>query len=73
VEINMQALRKSRTELQELARTHPGEEELGRLVEEDLAKINEAIRYYLWLDRFIEVLETGAIFDLVPKDLPQES
>lgn len=73
VEINMQALRKSRAELQELARTNAGHEELERLVEEDLAKINEAIRYYLWLDRFIEVLETGAIFDLVPKDLPKES
>ncbi|MDF2934816.1 MAG: transcriptional regulator [Paenibacillaceae bacterium] len=73
LEINMQALRKSRAELQELARTGSGQEELQQLVMEDVAKINEAIRYYLWLDRFIDALETGAIFELVPKDLPQES
>ncbi|MNC09681.1 HTH-type transcriptional repressor OpcR [compost metagenome] len=73
LEINMQALRKSRAELLELARTSPGDKELEQLVKADVAKINEAIRYYMWLDRFIDTLESGAIFDLVPKYLPEES
>ncbi|RAU93687.1 GbsR/MarR family transcriptional regulator [Paenibacillus sp. YN15] len=73
LEINMHAMRKSKAELLELARANPGVEELERLVEADVAKMNEAIRYYMWLDRFIETLETGAIFDLVPRDLPEES
>lgn len=71
LEINLQALRKSKAELQELLRTHPDHEALAETVEADLAKMNEAIRYYLWLDRFIDALETEAIFELVPKDLPK--
>ncbi|MDF2925254.1 MAG: transcriptional regulator [Paenibacillaceae bacterium] len=72
LEINLQALRKSKAELQALLLDNPGHEDLAQTVEVDLAKMNEAIRYYLWLDRFIDTLETEAIFELVPKDLPKD-
>lgn len=70
LEINLQALRKSKGELTELMSRYEEDETLREVVQADLDKLNEAIRYYLWLDRLIEAFETGAIFDLVPKDAP---
>lgn len=69
LEINLQALRRSKTELLELQGTMKAvRPELASMLDADIAKINEAIRYYLWLDRFIDALETGEIYSLVPKD-----
>ncbi|ANF96017.1 GbsR/MarR family transcriptional regulator [Paenibacillus bovis] len=34
----------------------------------DKEKMQEAIRYYLWLDRLIDTMEDGTIFDLVPRE-----
>jgi HTH-type transcriptional regulator, glycine betaine synthesis regulator len=70
LEINLLALRKSKGELMELITRHEEDDQLKAVVQADLDKLNEAIRYYTWLDRLIDVFETGAIFDLVPKDVP---
>ncbi|WP_317967402.1 GbsR/MarR family transcriptional regulator [Paenibacillus sp. CCS19] len=67
-EINLHALRKSRFELLALVEQYPGDNELEQQVQLDLAKIDEAIRYYQWLIRLIETLESQEIFKLVPKD-----
>ncbi|MEO3945822.1 GbsR/MarR family transcriptional regulator [Gorillibacterium sp. CAU 1737] len=67
-EINLQALRKSRSELLAIADSYTGDEELERQVQADLVKIDEAIRYYKWLIRLIEAFESEDIFQLVPKE-----
>jgi DNA-binding transcriptional regulator GbsR (MarR family) len=69
-EINLQALRKSRLELSELSARYSDNETLQTILKADLAKIDEAIRYYKWLNRLIEAFESGDIFQLVPKDIP---
>nr|WP_218102822.1 GbsR/MarR family transcriptional regulator [Paenibacillus allorhizosphaerae] len=67
VEMNLQALKKSQVELRALADEHPNEETLQSYISLDMEKINQAIDYYLWLDRLIDTLESGEIFNLVPK------
>jgi HTH-type transcriptional regulator, glycine betaine synthesis regulator len=73
LEINLQSLKRSKAELMGLLQSSSDQENLQRHLEADLTKIDEAIRYYLWLDRFIDALETGAIFELVPKDTSSPS
>jgi DNA-binding transcriptional regulator GbsR (MarR family) len=68
-EINLHALRKSKSELLALAEQFAGDEALEQQVQIDLAKIDEAIRYYQWLNRLIETFESQDIFKLVPKDI----
>jgi DNA-binding transcriptional regulator GbsR (MarR family) len=70
LEMNLHALRKSKSELLQLSERYPDDDYLQQQLQNDLAKMDEAIRYYLWLDRLIETFETGEIFTLVPKDLP---
>jgi DNA-binding transcriptional regulator GbsR (MarR family) len=38
------------------------------VLEEDIRKMNEAVKYYSWLDRLIDTMENGEIFDLVPRE-----
>ncbi len=68
MEMNMSALNKSMTELRKLREQNLDNEKLGQLIEYDMAKMEHALRYYRWLDRFIDVLESGEIFDLIPRE-----
>ncbi|SDE21574.1 DNA-binding transcriptional regulator GbsR, MarR family [Paenibacillus sp. UNCCL117] len=68
LEINLSALRKSKTELCKLCEQSPDDTALQAVLKPDLDKIDEAIRYYMWLDRLIDALESGEIYNLVPKD-----
>ncbi|MGG1313781.1 GbsR/MarR family transcriptional regulator [Cohnella laeviribosi] len=68
VESNTNALTKSLNELRELRKECEGNERMTALIDMDEAKIVEALKYYRWLLRFIEALETGKIFELVPKE-----
>lgn len=70
LEINLHALRKSKGELAELVSRYAEDERLKAVAEADLDKLDEAIRYYTWLDRLIDAFETGSIFELVPKEAP---
>jgi len=57
--------------------------ELGRLsaatddqdlivkIKSDIERLRYARNYYHWLIRFIEVVESGAIFEFVPKEIDQ--
>lgn len=69
-EMNLHALRKSKAELQTLAVKYSEDETFIQQMQADLSKIDEAIRYYLWLNRLIEAFESGDIFQLVPQDPP---
>lgn len=68
VEANVSALRRSAVELRALQEAADGNEKLERLLARDLQKIEAALSYYDWLDRLIDVLESGKIFELVPKE-----
>ena len=69
VEANMSAMTRSLKEIRDLmAEAGAEDESLLSLLKSDEAKINEALKYYRWLLRLIEALETGKIFELVPKE-----
>jgi len=70
VESNMSALAKSLADVQELIASaeQNGNEAQLELLRADETKMIEAKKYYRWLLRFIEALESGAIFDLIPKE-----
>ncbi|MGN7456053.1 GbsR/MarR family transcriptional regulator [Paenibacillus pasadenensis] len=70
VEMNLTALRRSQNELVKLAEGASAEtaEPVRAAVAGDLDKIGQAIAYYLWLDRVIDLLESGGIYEHVPKE-----
>lgn len=72
VEMNLNAVKKSLKELQELKKEAEESEnkELLEILEKDEQKLNEAIKYYRWLNRLIETFESGEIFEFVPKEEP---
>ncbi|MFD0869055.1 Uncharacterised protein [Chlamydia abortus] len=70
LEMNIQVLKKSIRDLQKLAEQEPDNKELADIIRHDIDKMEGAIQYYLWLDRLIDTLESGEIYNLVPKELP---
>ncbi|ETT58558.1 hypothetical protein C173_30617 [Paenibacillus sp. FSL R7-277] len=68
VEGNMTALNKSLAEIRQMKIDYADEPDLSRLLHTDELKIEEAIKYYRWLLKLIEALETGKIFELIPKE-----
>ncbi|AIQ54719.1 GbsR/MarR family transcriptional regulator [Paenibacillus sp. FSL R7-0331] len=68
VEGNMIALTKSLTEIRNMQAEYAENAEILRLLINDEEKIMEAIKYYRWLLKLIEALETGKIFELIPKE-----
>ncbi|WP_405104263.1 GbsR/MarR family transcriptional regulator [Paenibacillus sp. FSL K6-1217] len=68
VEGNMTALNKSLAEIRQMKIDYADEPDTTRLLHTDEIKIEEAIKYYRWLLKLIESLETGKIFELIPKE-----
>jgi len=68
MEMNLNALRKSVAEMKALLDQYPDDETFRDCVNRDIDKMNEAIRYYLWLGRLIDSFETGKIYEFIPKD-----
>ncbi|OKP99852.1 GbsR/MarR family transcriptional regulator [Paenibacillus sp. P46E] len=68
VEGNMTALGKSLHEIQLMKSEYADEPAMEQLLRTDEVKIEEAIKYYRWLLKLIEALETGKIFELIPKE-----
>lgn len=68
VETNILVLRRAIDEIHKsLARKDELPEPFRGILEEDLHKMGEAVKYYEWLDRLIDVMEDGEIYKLVPK------
>lgn len=44
-----------------------GEEDLRNQIQEDLRRLEYAGNYYEWLMRFVTIIETGEIFNFIPK------
>ncbi|MFD1776059.1 GbsR/MarR family transcriptional regulator [Paenibacillus rhizophilus] len=68
VESNMNVLSKSLNEIRAMKEEYGGQEELKSLLHNDEHKIEEAIKYYRWLLKLIEAMETGKIYELIPKE-----
>jgi HTH-type transcriptional regulator, glycine betaine synthesis regulator len=69
-EMNVLAIKKSLAELEKLKQEadEGGDESLLAVLQEDEIKLKEAVKYYQWLNRLIDSLESGEIYDLVPKE-----
>lgn len=69
VETNILVLRRAIEEINKsLSREGEVPESFRGILEEDRRKMGEAVKYYEWLDRLIDVMESGEIYDLVPKE-----
>lgn len=69
VESNLLVLRKAMNEINRTLKAEDKPQEpYCSILEEDLRKMEQAIQYYLWLDRLIDVMESGEIYNLVPKE-----
>ncbi len=68
MEMNKQSLIKSIAEMKKLRDEDPGNEQLIALTDTDIAKMTNALQYYRWLERFIDSLESGDIFEWIPKE-----
>lgn len=67
MEMNINSLHKSLTELRKLQEQNCDNEQLITYVEMDIERMTHAVQYYKWLGQFIDALETGKIFDWIPK------
>jgi len=65
LELNMEAIRKAEPELKALLKS--SDEEVRRLAERDLAQLENGQNYYKWLEKLVKSLESGKIFDFIPK------
>lgn len=67
VESNILILSRS---IEEMNKSLQGEleEDLRKILEVDVLKMKEAVKYYEWMDRLIDAMESGEIYKLVPKD-----
>ncbi|GIP60683.1 GbsR/MarR family transcriptional regulator [Paenibacillus woosongensis] len=67
VESNILILRRSIEEINKWLASEP-EGAIAAILEEDRKKMIDAVKYYEWLDRLIDAMESGEIYQLVPKE-----
>ncbi|WP_438348675.1 GbsR/MarR family transcriptional regulator [Paenibacillus sp. FA6] len=68
MEMNIHSLYKSLSELRKLREENMDSEQVITHLDKDIDKMLHAVQYYKWLGRFIDALETGKIYDLIPKE-----
>ncbi|MBD2867835.1 GbsR/MarR family transcriptional regulator [Paenibacillus arenilitoris] len=68
VEQNMAALARSLKEIEALKEQYAGETAFVQVLDSDAQKIDEALKYYKWLERLIDSFETGEIYRFIPKE-----
>jgi DNA-binding transcriptional regulator GbsR (MarR family) len=73
IEMNMEAIKRTLVDLNELLQDEQVEEEIKKLASRDLEKLNHAIEYYEWLNRLIDSFETHEIFKFIPKKTTEQS
>ena len=64
---NIMAIEKSLLELEGLASAEETEDKIREAAQADINKLKNALNYYDWLNRFVDCLESGKIFEIVPK------
>lgn len=65
-ETNVRVIKKAKKDLAELA-DETTDAEIIELIQQDLVKLKHALNYYKWLGELIDSLETGKIFEFIPK------
>lgn len=65
-ETNVNVIKQAKKDLMELA-DQTTDDDILQLSQQDLEKLNHALSYYKWLSELIESLETGRIFEFIPK------
>jgi DNA-binding transcriptional regulator GbsR (MarR family) len=68
MEMNINALNKSIAEMRKLREQNLDNAPLVAQADFDISKMTQALQYYRWLDRFIDSLESGQIFEWIPKE-----
>lgn len=68
IEVNVQALKESLAELKQLKEENPEQTTLHTVLDQDVGKIIEALNYYQWLNRVIDLFESEEIFNVIPKE-----
>jgi len=72
VEMNRHALERSHKEMKQMLEEYADNEQAVKQLQSDIEKIQSAIRYYEWLNRLIDTLESGKIFEFVPIDANEQ-
>ncbi|WP_010283286.1 choline uptake/conversion transcriptional regulator CudC [Bacillus timonensis] len=67
ISMNVSAIQKSLTDLKELIEDEQISEEVKVEAENDIAKLNNALEYYFWLNRLVDSFESNEIFTFIPK------
>ncbi|WP_214483666.1 GbsR/MarR family transcriptional regulator [Bacillus sp. SM2101] len=65
--INIQAIEKSKNEIEDILLSNDIDEQIKVVIEQDLNKLNKALQYYEWLNHLIDNLESHNIFEWIPK------
>ncbi|WP_256759387.1 GbsR/MarR family transcriptional regulator [Cohnella sp. WQ 127256] len=68
LELNISSLNKSLAEIRTLRESNIDNEQLVSQTDFDIQKMTQALHYYRWLARFIDALESGEIFNWIPKE-----
>lgn len=68
VEGNMVSLNKSLSDIRDMKKDYSDDTEVMQLLCRDEDKIVDALNYYRWLLKLIESLESGKIFEFIPKE-----
>lgn len=68
VDQNMSVLNRSMKEIDALKQQYESDQAFLEVLDNDSKKIDDAIKYYKWLDRLIDSFETGDIYRFIPKE-----
>lgn len=68
VESNMSALSRSMAEIRAMQEEYADDPLLFGLLKRDEAKIEDAVKYYRWLLKLIQAMESGDIYNFIPKE-----
>lgn len=68
ISMNVSAIQKSLADLKELLEDEQISEEVRVEAKTDIAKLNNALEYYFWLNRLVDSFESHEIFKYVPKE-----
>lgn len=72
LETNQKVMKDAERKLHSLLETTEIDESLHANIKSDLEKIQHAKEYYDWLSRLVETMESGQIFEFVPKRMTSE-
>ncbi|WP_456276909.1 GbsR/MarR family transcriptional regulator [Bacillus sp. AK128] len=66
ISMNISAIEKSIIELTDLLANPSIDDEIKQIAETDIAKLNNSLEYYDWLNRLVDSFESREILDFIP-------